>query len=200
MGNCAEVLAENWSKNISRISTKIGKQINSFNDYISAYQAIKSTWVATVSINPNKKSTGTATISFNPARNTSKANASGEEDRNSDSGQAETDMRKAKRKCLSSNFQKSISHIRDTGKHRQPPEEDDLSLYGWSDLDDQIERLVNTTHIACAKGDGNNEEGEDSDEDDLIKDVENDFDSVEQTKEPIGSNLDKIINNSFVLQ
>ena len=101
----------------------------------------------------------------------------------------------------------SVSHlifrkvyIRDTGKHRQPPKEDDLSLYDWSDLDDQIERLVNTTHIACAKGGRNNEEGEDSDEDDLIKDIENDFDSVEQTEEPIGSNLDKIINDSFVLQ
>ena len=40
-----------------------------------------------------------------------------------------------------------------------------------------------------------NEEGEDSDEDDLIKDIENDFNSVEQAGEPISSNLAKIINN-----
>ena len=37
--------------------------------------------------------------------------------------------------------------------------------------------------------------GEDSDEDVLIKDIKNDFNSVEQTEEPIGSNLANIINN-----
>ena len=41
----------------------------------------------------------------------------------------------------------------------------------------------------------NNEEGEDSDKDDLIKDIENDFNSVEQIVESIGSYLAKIINN-----
>ena len=96
--------------------------------------------------------TGAATISNNPARHTSRANASGEEDRNSDSGQGKTDMRKAKRKCLSSKFQKSKTHVRDTGEHRQSPEEDDLSLYGGSDLDDQTERLADTSHISHTKG------------------------------------------------
>ena len=41
----------------------------------------------------------------------------------------------------------------------------------------------------------NNEEGEDSDKDDLIKDIENDFNSVGQIVESIGINLAKIIKN-----
>ena len=69
-----------------------------------------------------------------------------------------------------------------------------MSLYGGSDLDDQIDRPVDTPHNANAKGGRINEEGEDSD-DDLIKDIENDFNSVEQTGELTGSNLAKIINN-----
>ena len=85
--------------------------------------------------------------------------------------------------------------MRDTGEHRQPPEKNELSLYGGSDLDKQIDRLVDTPHIANAKGGRINEEGEDSDEDDLIKNIENDFNLVEQTGEPIGSNLAKIMNN-----
>ena len=83
---------------------------------------------------------------------------------------------------------------KETGESCQPPEKKELSLYGGCDLDDQIERLVNTLHIANAKGDSN-EQGEESNEDDLIKDIEYDFSSVEQTGEPIGSNLAKIINN-----
>ena len=68
--------------------------------------------VATTSVNPNKKSIGAATISVNPVRHTSRANASGEENRSSDSSQGETDMRKAKRKHLSSKCQKSKTHKR----------------------------------------------------------------------------------------
>ena len=83
MGNL-EVLPENQSKNMNRISTEIGMQLNSLG-------------VATISINPNKKYSGAATISVNPARHTSSwANASGEEDKNSDSSQCKTDMQKAK--------------------------------------------------------------------------------------------------------
>ena len=56
-----------------------------------------------------------------------------------------------------------------------------VSLYSGSDLDDQIDRLVDTppSHITNAKGGRINKEGEDSDDDDLIKDIENDFNSVE---------------------
>ena len=63
-------------------------------------------------------------------------------------------MRKAKRKRLSSKCQKSETHVRETGERRQPPEEDELSRYSGSDLDDQIEMLVDTPR----KG-GSNEEG-----------------------------------------
>ena len=151
MDNFSEVLAENQSKNKNRISTKIEKQHNSFNENLSAYKANRSSGGTTISVNPNKKSTGAATISVNPVQHTSRANASGEENRNSDSSQGDTDMRKAKRKSLSSKCQKSKTLVRDKGEHRQPSEEDELSLYGGSDLDDQIDRLVDTPHIANAK-------------------------------------------------
>ena len=121
-------------------------------------------------------------------------NSTGEEDKNRDSSQGETDMRNAKRKRHSSKSQKSKTHGRDTCETRQPPEEDELSLCGESDLDNQIDRLVDTPHIGNAKGGCINEEGEDSDEYDLIKNIENDFNSTEQTGDPIGSNLAKIIN------
>ena len=83
--NFAEVLAEKQSKNMNRISTKIGKQLNSFNGNLSAYKANRSSGVATISVNPNKRFTGAATINVNPVRHTSRADISGEENRNSDS-------------------------------------------------------------------------------------------------------------------
>ena len=52
---------------MSRISTEIGMQLN---ENMSAYKANRSSGVATISINPNKKSSGAATISVNPARHT----------------------------------------------------------------------------------------------------------------------------------
>lgn len=56
-----------------------------------------------------------------------------------------------------------------------------MSLYGGSDLDDHIERFVNTPNIASENEEGgiNNEEGKESDEDDdPIKDIENHFNSM----------------------
>ena len=189
MVDFAEVLTENQSKNMNRICSEIEKQLNSFNEDISAYKANRNSGVATISANPNMKSTGAATINVNRARHTWRVNTSGEEDKNSDSGQGETDIRKAKRKRLSSKCQKSKTDVRDADEHRPPPEEDELSLYDGSDLDDQIEKLIDTSHIANAKEVRINEE------DDHIKDIENDLNSVEQTEELIGSNLAKIINN-----
>ena len=152
MGNFAEVLAENQSKNMNRISIEIGMQLNSFNENLSAYKANRSSGVATISINPNKKSTGAATICINPARHTtSRANDSGEEDKNSDSSQGEHDMRKAKRKHLSSICQKSKTHVRDTGENRQPAEEDELSLNGRCDFDDRLIGLLILLTLAMQK-------------------------------------------------
>ena len=106
-------------------------------------------------------------------------------------------MQKAKRKCLSSKSQKSKTHVRDTCEIRQPPEEDELSLYGGSDFDNQIDGLVDTPHIGNAKWGWINEEGEDSDEDDLIKDIENYFNSAEQTGDPIASNFGQDNKQSY---
>ena len=61
---------------MNRISTEIKKQLNSFNENLSAYKTNRSLGVATISVNPIKKSTGAATISINPARHNSRANAS----------------------------------------------------------------------------------------------------------------------------
>ena len=102
-------------------------------------------------------------------------------------------MRRAKGKRLSSKCQKSRTHLRDPGENHQQPEEDELSLYGGSDLDDQIDRLVDTLYYShCQRKGGRiSEKGEESDDDDLIKDIENGFNLAEQTGEPIGSNLAK---------
>ena len=59
-----------------------------------------------------------------------------------------------------------------------------MSLYGEFDLDDQIERIVDTLHITNSKGGRNNEEGKDSDEDGLIINIKYDFNSVEKTIRP----------------
>ena len=188
MGNFAKVLAENQSININRISTEFRKYLNGFNENLSAYKANRSSRVATVSINSNKRSKKAATISVNSARHTSRTNARGEEDRNSYSGQLGWNcIRKAKQKCLSSKCQKSKIHNRETGECCQLWEQDELSLHGGSDYNDQVKRLADTPWIAIAKG-GSNEEGEESDEDDLIN-------LMEQTGEPIGSNLARTINN-----
>ena len=69
-GNTAEVLAENQSKNMNRISTEIAMQITVLMK-IFQHIRLRSSGVAPISINPNKKSTGAATIRVNPARHTS---------------------------------------------------------------------------------------------------------------------------------
>ena len=72
MGSFAEFLTNNQAKNINKISDKIEKKLETFNNSLTLYNKAKSsTGVATVSINPNKtKATGADTISVNP-RNTS---------------------------------------------------------------------------------------------------------------------------------
>ena len=80
MGSFIEVLANNRTKNINKISNEIGKKLETFNDSLIAHKAKSSTGVATISINPNKtKAMGAATISVNP-KSTSRANASVEDD------------------------------------------------------------------------------------------------------------------------
>ena len=85
-----------------------------------------------------------ATISVNP-KNTSRANFSVEDDGGSSSCQEEaTDTRKGKRKCVANlNINKKV--VREAGDSH-PPAEDELSLYGGSDLDEQIDQLVDTTN------------------------------------------------------
>ena len=62
MGSFVEVLSNNQTKNINKISNEIGKQSEIFNYNIIAYEAKNSTGVATISINANKaKAMGVAT-------------------------------------------------------------------------------------------------------------------------------------------
>ena len=74
--------SKNQSKDINRISSERGKQLNSFNEDLSAYKGDRSSVVAAISFNPYTRTVGVATISNNTARHTSRANASrGEKDR-----------------------------------------------------------------------------------------------------------------------
>ena len=80
LGKFSEVLADNQSNNINKISNEIGKKLETFSDSLIAHKAKSSTGVATISINPNKtKAMWAATISVNP-KSTSRANASLEDD------------------------------------------------------------------------------------------------------------------------
>ena len=60
--------------------------------------------------------------------------------------------------------QKSNTRVRATSEHRQPPEDDEFSLYDGSDFYYQIEKLVDTPHIANAKEGRIHEKSEDCDE------------------------------------
>ena len=100
-------------------------------------------------------------------------------------------MRKGKRKRVT-NFNTNKKVVRETGESH-PPAEGKPSLYGGSDLDEQIDRLVDTTKSPKVNFANNNDESEpeESDEDDLIKDIAIDF----SAGPPIGKNLAGIINN-----
>ena len=143
MGSFIEVLANNRTKNINKISNEIGKKLETFNDSLIAHKAKSSTGVATISINPNKtKVMRAATISVN-SKSTSRANASVEDGGGNscsshDCQQEDIDMRKGKRKHVT-NLKVNKKVIRETGDSH-PPVEDELSLYGDSDLDEQ--RLI----------------------------------------------------------
>ena len=54
MESLAEVLANNQTKNINKISNEIGKKLETFNDSLIAYKVKSSIKVATISGNPNK--------------------------------------------------------------------------------------------------------------------------------------------------
>ena len=57
----------------------------------------------------------------------------------------------------------------------------ELSLYGGSDLDEQVDQLVDTTNSQKVNFSNNDEsELEGSDKDDLIKGIANDFSAVEK--------------------
>ena len=72
--------------------------------------------------------------------------------------------------------------VRQAGESH-PPGENELTLGGGSDLNKQIDRLVDTTKTAevnfAIKNYGS-QSGQ-SDEDDLIKDIANDFNAVEKS-------------------
>ena len=85
--------------------------------------------------------------------------------------------------------------IRETGDSH-PPVEDELSLYGGSDLDEQTNRLVDTTNSRKVHFANNDEsEPEESDENHLINDITSDFSAMEKTDPPIGKKLASIIND-----
>ena len=64
-------------------------------------------------------------------------------------------------------------------------------------MDEQIGQLVDTTKIPKVNFtiNNNDSESEESDENDLMKDIANNFGAVEKTGPPIGNNLANIINS-----
>ena len=64
-------------------------------------------------------------------------------------------------------------------------------------MDEQIGQLVDTTKIPKVNFtiNNNDSESEESDENDLMKDIANNFGAVEKTRPPIGNNLANIINS-----
>ena len=102
---------------------------------------------------------GAATISGNSKR-TSRPNASVEDDK------------KVNKKV-----------VRETGDIH-PPAEDELFLRVGSDMDEQIDGLVDTTNSTKVVNFANNDESEPegSNEDDRIKDIVNDFSAMEKNR------------------
>ena len=180
MGSFAEVLIKNQAKNINKTSDEIGKKLETFNDSLTAHNKPKSsTGQLQLALTQTNKSYRAATISVNP-KSTSRTNTNVEDDGSSssslDSQEEATDTRKGKTKRVT-NFNVNKKVVRGTGD-RHPLAEDELSLYGGSDLDEQTDRLVDTTV-----------------EDDLIKDITNDFNAVKKTGPRIGKKLASITNN-----
>ena len=142
MGCFAEVLANNQTMNVNKISNDIGKKLETINDSLTAHKGNSRTRVAIISITPNKaKVMGAATIIINPTI-TSSANASVKDEGGNSSSSHEcqeedTDTRKGKRKCVT-NLHVNKKVIRETDDSH-PPIEDELSLYGGCDLDEKID-------------------------------------------------------------
>ena len=84
----------------------------------------------------------------------------------------------------------SINKIIKQAGESHPPSKNELTLDGNSDLDKQIGQLVDTTKNAQVNFAINNDGSESgqSDENDLIKDIANDFSAVEKAGPTIGKN------------
>ena len=150
MRSFAEVLTNNQANNINTISDKIGKKLGTNNSFTAYNKSKSSTGVATISNNPNKtKPVGAATINVNSKSN-SRANASVEDDGSSgshDCKEEATDTRKGKRKHVTNfNINKKVVREKDDS---HPPAEDEPYLI--CDLDEQIDRLVDTTNSYFCK-------------------------------------------------
>ena len=172
MGRFAEVLTNNQAKNINKISDKIGKKLETFNNSLKAYnKANSSTGVATISINPNKtKVMGAATINVNP-RNTARAHTSSEDGGSSSCQEEATDTRKGKRK-RKRNFNINKKVVRETGDDHPPAEVRLILQIIVMNLN--LNRVVRVTSSNI---------------------LLNDFSAVDQTGPPIGKNVASIINN-----
>ena len=107
-----------------------------------------------------------------------------------------TDELKKKLETLTTNLSRNKKVVRQVGECHFPAE-DELSLYGCSDLDELVDRLVDTTKNPKVNFviNNNDSESEERDENYLIKEIANNFSAVEKTGPPKGKNLANIINN-----
>ena len=132
-----------------------------------------------------RKSQGEATISVNPNR--PRANASDSKDDSSssdDSSEIRINKGSSKRKLP---IDKNKSKNKKSKQSSYPKNDDEISLFGGSDIDDRIDRIVD------GPSDDSNSEVEDDDE--CIKGIANDLCALKKSGEPINKNLANVINN-----
>lgn len=136
-----------------------------------------------------RKTSGEATISVNPNNGPHKANASdsGDETTSSSSEGESAEIRNRG----SSKRKRSTDKNKKNKKSKQsshPHHDDVISLYGGSDIDDKIGRIVNNP---SDESDSNSE----LEDDECIKGIANDLCALTKSGEPINKNLANVINN-----
>ena len=108
---------------MNKINAEIGKELETFNNNLTAWKKAKSrTGIAKITINPYKtkaRGGGATSVIINP-RKTTKANVSEESNDISEREEA-IDMRESKKKRLTTNFNKNKNVVRETGESDSPP-------------------------------------------------------------------------------
>ena len=199
--NFATKLVENNNQNMNKFSSDLGQQlVGQIKENMNTNDKNKkNTGVATISVNPekNKNKKGVASIGVNPNK-TSRANARIEDKESSDSSSSSDDSeanaserKKQKRKRVSKGRSQSLKKFKKSSFRNEHQEEDTLSLFGGSDLDENIYKLVD-------KSSDDSPTDSENDDQEFIKGIAEDLATFEDTGDPISSDFAKIINNAIL--